>query len=710
MRQLVLDSPYGETFRDDGSIQEPSTTVIAALVIGPVMGLFICLKFLAFARSGHRKAYQTFLLVFAIPLIIAGNLLLTYHSGGHVSEAPSPSLDEAPLFGLGNDHDPVVLPWYFTGISVNGLAFVAAILFCFAESLGRYLVIEIPGTERPEFQDRIAQLEDAYSGLSDSLAVVESVETQHEPSVDVEFAELKSRLGVTRKTIRKRQLQDELRSLGGVLLAVGLVIAAPGSATADSLGPVDYFIVASDAVDGAELKPHVDHLLLSGHPGSSVCIMSAPEFRHVGKITVPPGDARARIRNRFFVRDYPRFAKSMLKLRSTGAGKLHPYEVPSAIEMNVDSSSLRPIRVILLGSPCVGITNDTDLSFEERMPSHGFIGMRGTEFHGTNFPRNTKISWWLPKANFGVNALHRRAVLSFHRLQFDSQNGEVVRFSPSLELAFKFQGASLGPLPELRTEDAAMVDPKIDFEVFEEDQAAPTRVPVVKSSVSIAPIGSLRRRVEEAGGDTERLRGEAITLLVVYDSSGSMADTINTNNSTLLRIAKELPEISKSLEVGVYAFNSSQRQVFPVTQIQPTKRDGGESLRQLEQFLGALKASAGDRPTAHMLTQAMQKLGSVGVGKRQFLLLATDVVSGVENKAAEASHLGSQVAKWVREPGTTRRLIMLYDGTVEEDAEFFRNLTGYSPSHSFLTRTPDTLVTTVLDVAMPGSQHARVGE
>ena len=126
------------------------------------------------------------------------------------------------------------------------------------------------------------------------------------------------------------------------------------------------------------------------------------------------------------------------------------------------------------------------------------------------------------------------------------------------------------------------------------------------------------------GGDPSILAGEAIVLRVVYDGSGSMAANIDKCNRMILKTAESLPELVKSLEIGITVHRKDGINTFPIAQIKDKSLDGGTSYENLAKFVTNIQASGNDASMQEMLASGMKEVAKAGQGKRQFLMIVGD--------------------------------------------------------------------------------------
>ncbi|WP_372716125.1 hypothetical protein [Novipirellula sp.] len=444
--------------------------------------------------------------------------------------------------------------------------------------------------------------------------------------------------------------------------------------------------------------------LVETAPGGTVVhVIETPGHRPLACIVLPGGPPNTRQRNR----DFREAVAGLKKFFNSdgppdGSDQLHLPLVPSTVA-NLRRTTY-PCRIILCGAPTYDEPDDPTFTTEKGMvPSDGLLFALHSPFsERPDLPDATLISWLIPNMTWGTDRDQRRELERFWKLFFQIRHGNVIRLTPDPALAFSFTLPHLNNQIVAVDEIPAMRHPKVETELENKEAPVPVIVPVQIPNVSFKKPGSIAHRIEMNGGNVEALVGESIVLQVVYDGSGSMASKIQENNLTILSLSESLPPLVKSLEIGIEVHSSIGTRRFPVTQIKEQESDGGASLQNLRDFLSSIDASGSDGVMREMLGSGMTHLASVGVGKRQFLMVVADCVCGVTPSDSDAQFAGMipLTRQWATENKTDRRLISMFSGDKDEHEKFFRDI-GAINANSCFSRSPDDLIEAVISSALP---------
>lgn len=470
--------------------------------------------------------------------------------------------------------------------------------------------------------------------------------------------------------------------------------------------PVEVFVFVS-AADRERTRGPFESLVLSGLPAESLVHLVAGDMHlAVASVNVPFGTPKTRIKNQTFCRQYDPVQKFFEQpVEAKAASQL---SLPSVSETvcNLRRTNLE-CRVLLCGTPIFDDPIESTFSMAKGLvPSDALIDHPHSPWTiEPKLPANTRISWLVPNSRWGANAKQRKELTRFHRLYVEELGGHLIRITPDPNLAFSFAQPFLPNSVSRRDDEPAMRDPQVDTQLDQPDaKRAPVVVPVKQADVSFQPPGSLEYEIEMAGGNPEKLAGEAITLFLIYDGSGSMKAEVVVNNRTIERMAELLPPLVKSFEIGIAVHRHGSVNRFPITNIVAQDVDGGDSLARLAKFLASIRSSGNDAVMSEMLADGIQSFAQHENGKRQFLMIVADHAEFDSNNAAEFESAAKQsrdiVANWCNQTSTDRRFIAMYSGGTGPVESFFQHL-GNSNTNSLFSRDPGDLVQALISAAIP---------
>ena len=490
------------------------------------------------------------------------------------------------------------------------------------------------------------------------------------------------------------------------------------SVASEPRDPVEIFVLLSEA-DRQRVRDQTKNLLLVDLPGGSLChFIETPEHRVIASVSIPYGPPASRIKNREFQRqlvpasEYFAWGPSGKPIENRKSSRQSKFSDQLNAPLVAESvknlrRSKMSCRVILCGTPVFDSPENPTFSFEDHLvASDGLLGHPHSPWSvDSKLPTGAQISWLTTSTNWS-SALHRESITRFYRVYFKSIGGHLIRMTPAPDLAFSFTEPHLdNDTVRLRDEPPKMIDTEI-IPILDREEQDENRVliPLEPLRVSFQKPGSIKHKIEMAGGEVADLRGEAIILRIEYDGSPSMAPKLAEHNKTILKIAEALPELVESLEIGVAVHRDTGTDLFPVTKIEAKHIDGGSSFDALSSFLFAYKATDGDAKLRDMLHSGMDQLKERGEGKRQFLMVVTDHPELHESSSGSASdaanELLAELKVWCNESSKDRRVIAMFSGSEGPGEEFFQEI-GKCSQNSLFSRDPEQLIDALIEAALP---------
>lgn len=234
----------------------------------------------------------------------------------------------------------------------------------------------------------------------------------------------------------------------------------------------------------------------------------------------------------------------------------------------------------------------------------------------------------------------------------------------------------------------------------------------------------LEQLTSELAKHEESVQAQGLELVIAVDVSGSMGQALGHLVETITTISKTMPIISPDYRVGVVAYrdgpnDSKPYDDFPLLQIQPERKDGGNSFNRISSFLQGLKASNGSAPIGLAVDKAIDMMSSSQEydGYQVFLLLGD--VGPYENnlndmwfsqaKKRHEKEITNKIASWVQAT-EKRRVISMFSGTTpdpswqreyhvnyRESLRFFKEVATASGQPENFTQNPGKMLAYLLN-------------
>lgn len=122
------------------------------------------------------------------------------------------------------------------------------------------------------------------------------------------------------------------------------------------------------------------------------------------------------------------------------------------------------------------------------------------------------------------------------------------------------------------------------------------------------------------------IKTKGLQLVVAVDTTGSMEKPLGHLKETIHTIAKVLPNIAPDFSIGIVAYRQGKNeqrttQEFPFKKIFPSEKDGGQSLKDLSDFMKSLKPEDGLAPVEIAVDKSLKMLSGHYPGVQAFMLL-----------------------------------------------------------------------------------------
>lgn len=170
-----------------------------------------------------------------------------------------------------------------------------------------------------------------------------------------------------------------------------------------------------------------------------------------------------------------------------------------------------------------------------------------------------------------------------------------------------------------------------------------------------------------------------LQIVIAVDTTGSMQLELDLLSDTIALIAKVLPKIAASVEMGIIAYrrdeqNRETTQRFALQPIRDSDEDGGRSFRAVRAFVGQLRARAGSAPLDKAVDEALKMFAPADrfAGHQTFMLLGDvgpyedayrDQQISDDNRRQEQA-MREQLRIWAGD-SPTRNLLILFSGDDE---------------------------------------------
>ena len=703
----------------------PPRDFVAAFCFVPVCMLAIGMKALM-----HPPEYGVDASVFkrlgiaTCTLAVLSTIGFAWIIGGHESLIANAMTDVGPKAIGGVTGGAKTPPFEYVALTMLSLAFAATLLSSYIPKFLKPFFAEQSTVDDDVTQDRVANIDQAISTSTETLSTVKAVIEHHEGRLVVAES-------LTKESVRdvinseESSLRRKLKKLAGALLLTfsalssgcddGSSVSNPVSAAGyqATLSPnsekatVDFRIFMSEMTPTARVRPAIENLLVRQLPGGScVTVYEGEGHTQIASIDVPQGPPEVRVDNARFQAAYVALEEFFISRTPGGSDQVSWPQVAETIASGGPKDK-DETWVLLSGSPLFMGEDNQVFSFGKHMvASHGFIGQAGTPFvTDIRLPDGTLVSWLSSNANWGDSRVHRSEVTAFQACYWSELSGRLTEITPDIRTAFEFKEPfGLPGSPKLRDDPPMMIDTKIHFIPDEtSDRPNPTRVKKGFRRTSLAPPGSIQYRIEMAGGDISKLRGESLVIFCYIDRSHSMKSNVKDVVETISRLATELAPLVKSLEIGCVAASTDVRSVFPTIAIHPRTDDGGRSVKELKSFLRSIDVGSGDYATDDAIEEGIRTLNNFAKDKRQIFMLLTDVVAidgNIEEQKRKQDRIVLEVKNWTDEPDTDRRVIALFSGTDKDHSAFVNRMASTDPD-GVVSTDPDVLIQQIISAAIP---------
>lgn len=193
-------------------------------------------------------------------------------------------------------------------------------------------------------------------------------------------------------------------------------------------------------------------------PNDVVNIIAAPTHETIASVVVPAGSTKTRFRNPA-VRRFGAKLKQLFMPESVNANVPARLRFPDLV--NAVSAGRRtqfPSRVVVIGSALFLEPRYPTWHMKDgKFPSDGAIVAEYSPFNvDGQYPEGTKISWLVPKAQWGLHSQYEDAVTRVNRLIAQRQGGVIVRLTTDAQMAFVFDNSQFSDSVELQDEPAVM--------------------------------------------------------------------------------------------------------------------------------------------------------------------------------------------------------------------------------------------------------------
>ncbi len=713
----LFDQPNG--LDPDAPMVDPPASFVASFCFVPVCMFALALKILHHppTASVNRQAFKRLSLV-TMALSLVATIGFAWIVGGHESLIWQLIQGEGKKTIAGISVASRTPPFEYAAIMMILLGYGATALAGYLPGLLKPFFETRRAVDNPHNQRLGLSIERANLITSDALEIVDEARLQLKSQCE-QFGFLIDQVVGERnlselESIRKRLKKMMEAGLVFLLMLSGgcnsdsamppLEIAADTVVSTEVRQTVEAHVIISDAMPTESVRSPLYQWLTQDLPkGSLVHLYEGERHRYVTSINVPGGSPEARVQNERFQQSFIAVEEFFNERRPHGSDQVNWPSVAETIQARGNQKK-DVVWVVLCGNPLFVSEEYPVYSFvENRYASHGLIGRANTPFlTDIKLPPGALVSWLSSNAIYGESRVQRSENACFQSVYWQELGGQLINISPDPGKAFGFSPPfSIAANPERRNEIPMMVDATVPSQ-FQDGFQEPKPVEVKRGyrRSSSAKPGSLRYRIEMAGGNIDELRGESLVLQIYFDSSGSMASRIEETVQTVMRLANELPPFVRSLEVGCIAANSKTVETFPIQTIRARSADGGKSINELGQFLGSIKADFNDFPTLAAIMDGVQTLNESGAGKRKFFLFLSDIValeSG--NPQAEMDRVIHGIKKWTSQPDSDNRVIALFSGTAEH-ANFIRRVATSHVNGTF-SNDPDVLAEQVIMAAVP---------
>ena len=217
------------------------------------------------------------------------------------------------------------------------------------------------------------------------------------------------------------------------------------------------------------------------------------------------------------------------------------------------------------------------------------------------------------------------------------------------------------------------------------------------------------KQANEKIAESERKDASRQTrIMLVVDTSASMEGGVRKVRAVASGLCQTLPIAMEQVELGIIGYRGGDLQRLPLQPIRTARRDTGDSLRRVTNFVEQLKAVHGLECIDQAMGQAMQELDNGGSTEgAEVLALIADVSNGDMNAIDPSKNaaLIAQVRQWVNRPDRNRRVIAIRtSGGPPSHRPFFEKLGGVS-ADSVFTEELSTLYPLVFEAAFAGMEN-----
>lgn len=232
---------------------------------------------------------------------------------------------------------------------------------------------------------------------------------------------------------------------------------------------------------------------------------------------------------------------------------------------------------------------------------------------------------------------------------------------------------------------------------------------------------TLQTVVQERDAMISQLKaGEPLDLILVIDATYSMEEGIWHTLQTVKFLCGLLPRISTDVRISIASYRETLVDHIPFIQLKPKEEDGGQSMKEITDFIRSVEPVNGAANVADALARGARGLSRSGT-RRSILVLIGDtgpfelqtVQSGKERITAAEQEVADltvrTIAAWANEPGTDRRIVSFFvrsDGAARlglesESMNWFRRLSTVNAQSHFCTtsnRFLEAMLASVFDI------------
>ena len=211
-----------------------------------------------------------------------------------------------------------------------------------------------------------------------------------------------------------------------------------------------------------------------------------------------------------------------------------------------------------------------------------------------------------------------------------------------------------------------------------------------KMKNSVETIRNLEKQLETATQVATAAReADSLRIDISHDTTASMSKTIGHTKYTAGSMARTLPEVLKSVEIGLIQFGNKRLVSSPIQAVKSVAEDGGISIKQLNGAMEKMKANGGGANITEAIRASMQRMDQAAGSPREIMVVIGDVGPAelhADNPEVAEQLLGD-VQRWCETSGKNRRVLALYTGrTGNVHEQFFKQLGASNVDSMFSTQ------------------------